>query len=106
VRLTLFLPLLLMPLVAACGGDSPAEDDGRLASGEVLEGTISDAMLPLATTRSQPPLLAPEPAANGSRPVASTANSPEAAEEDGGGEAEAELSAGTEAGAEPAEAAE
>jgi hypothetical protein len=41
-------------LLAACGGG--AEDDERTASGEVLEGTISDSMLPLETVRSQPPL--------------------------------------------------
>jgi hypothetical protein len=41
-------------LLAACGGD--AENDRRTASGQVLEGSISDSMLPLETVRSQPPL--------------------------------------------------
>jgi hypothetical protein len=41
-------------LLAACGGD--AENDQRTASGEVLEGSISDSMLALETVRSQPPL--------------------------------------------------
>jgi len=41
-------------LLAACGGKS--DDDERTASGQVLEGSISDAMLPLETVKSQPPL--------------------------------------------------
>ena len=54
-----FLPLIAFPLLlAACGDDAApvSEDDGREASGEVLEGTISDAMLPLDEVRSQAPL--------------------------------------------------
>jgi hypothetical protein len=58
VRLTLSLLLLPIMLLSACG-DQQA-DEGRSATGEVLEGTISDDMLPLATVRSQPPLLPPE----------------------------------------------
>ena len=42
-------------LLAACG-DKSEDDDERRASGQVLEGTISDSMLPLDTVRSQPPL--------------------------------------------------
>ena len=58
MRLTLLPPLLApLALLAACGDDpEPAGDDARSATGEVIEGTISDAMLPLATVRSQPPL--------------------------------------------------
>lgn len=41
--------------LAACG-DTETEDDGRTAGGQVLEGSISDSMLPLDTVRSQPPL--------------------------------------------------
>ncbi len=53
------VPLLL--LLAACGSDgAPGEDAGE-AAGEVMEGTISDAMLPLDQTRSQAPLAEPEP---------------------------------------------
>ncbi|RIV85054.1 hypothetical protein [Aurantiacibacter zhengii] len=50
-------PLLLA--LSACN-DEPevdTQDDGREASGEVLEGTISDAMLPLDQVRSQAPLM-------------------------------------------------
>src|SRR6187455_3005086 len=56
-RLLLALPAVA--LLAACGGDAPA-NDSRSASGEVLEGTISDAMLPVDTVRSEPPLEDPE----------------------------------------------
>ena len=59
------LCLLLAPaaLLASCGGDQSVEDDARSSSGEVLEGTISDAMLPVDTVQSQPPLLRRAPAA-------------------------------------------
>ena len=49
-------PLLLA--LSACE-DEPevaVEDDGREATGEVLEGTISDEMLPLDQVRSEAPL--------------------------------------------------
>jgi hypothetical protein len=42
-------------LLAACGGGD-AENDQRTARGQVLEGSISDSMLPLETVRSEPPL--------------------------------------------------
>jgi hypothetical protein len=50
---------LLLPLALLAGCHKPAKNDQRSASGEVLQGTISDAMLPLDTLKSQPPLLAP-----------------------------------------------
>jgi hypothetical protein len=50
--------LLPLALLAACG-EEPT-DDGRAASGEVLEGTISDAMLPVDRVQSEPPLEDPE----------------------------------------------
>lgn len=49
--------LCLAPLLAlaACkGGDDTALKDK--AGGEILPGSVSDAMLPLDTVRSQPPL--------------------------------------------------
>ena len=55
--------LLVLPalaLLAACGGDNTSGNDGRAASGEVLEGTISDEMLPVDRVRSEPPLEDPE----------------------------------------------
>jgi len=48
-----------LALLAGCGGE-PSADDGRAASGEVLEGTISDSMLPLDRVRSEAPLEDPE----------------------------------------------
>jgi hypothetical protein len=53
----LLLALAPVALLAACGG--PA-DEGPAASGEVLEGTISDAMLPVDRLQSEPPLEDPE----------------------------------------------
>jgi len=52
----LAMPLLL--LLSACGGGSADEADA--APSEVLEGTISDAMLPVDRTRSEAPLEDPE----------------------------------------------
>ncbi|MEN9932116.1 MAG: hypothetical protein RIS17_689 [Pseudomonadota bacterium] len=51
--------LVAVALVSACK-DNP-ENDRRTASGQVLEGTISDEMLPLDTVQSQPPLMKAEP---------------------------------------------
>lgn len=51
--------LAVLALLAACGGEA-STDDGRAASGEVLEGTITDAMLPVDRVRSEPPLEDPE----------------------------------------------
>ena len=55
------LILASFALLAGCGDDAPATDaEGREASGEVLEGSISDDMLPIEGVRSQPPLADPE----------------------------------------------
>jgi hypothetical protein len=53
----LFLALLPIALLAACNEE--AVDEGQ-ATGEVLEGTVSDAMLPLDRVQSEPPLEDPE----------------------------------------------
>ena len=52
--------LSLALLATACSDDEPAGGDAQAgaASGEVLEGTISDEMLPVDRLRSQPPRLA------------------------------------------------
>ena len=49
-------------LLAACNSNAP-EQAGGTASGKVLPGSITDDMLPYDTATSQPPLMAPEPAA-------------------------------------------
>ena len=54
----LLLALITPILLASCGGD--AADEGAAPTGEVLEGTISDAMLPIDRVQSEPPLADPE----------------------------------------------
>ena len=53
--------IVVFALLAVLGGchKSAPKNDQRSASGEVLQGTISDDMLPLAQLSSQPPLLQP-----------------------------------------------
>ena len=53
------LAALPLALLAACQDDAAPAGDDNGASGEVLEGTINDDMLPLDEVRSQPPLLEP-----------------------------------------------
>jgi len=45
----------LLFALAACSED-PTQKDAPAAGGEVLEASVSDAMIPLDTLRSQPPL--------------------------------------------------
>ena len=67
----LFLVLPALALLAACN-DAPS-DDSRSASGEVLEGTISDAMLPVERVRSEPPLEDPDAFAEAQEKAAAAA---------------------------------
>lgn len=64
------LPLALLAVLTACQAEKQA--DNRSAEGEILPASVSDAMLPLDTVRSQPPL-APkseiEPSGKGSGKV-------------------------------------
>jgi hypothetical protein len=74
--------ILALVLLAACGRDAPVDEDAA-ASGEVLEGTISDAMLPLDRVRSQPPLAEAEadtPGGSQARPQAAQDGAGEAAQ--------------------------
>ncbi len=92
-RLIFALPPLV--LLAACGEEAPA-DDSRSASGEVLEGTISDAMLPVDTVSSQPPLADPE-ARRAAAEEAGEEADPAAAEGETGGEETPDEAPGDEA---------
>lgn len=81
------LPAALLPLalLAGCGEEpaaEPTDNDGRSAEGEVIGGTISDAMLPLDTVRSQAPsaAVAASDAASGESSGATPA--PDAAADD------------------------
>lgn len=58
-RNNIWAALALLALLAGCGGDK-SSSDARIAEGEVLEGSISDAMLPLDRLQSQAPLAEPE----------------------------------------------
>ena len=50
--------------LVACKGEEKAPVAAGTAGGQILEGSTSDAMLPLDTVRSQPPL-APKPGESG-----------------------------------------
>ena len=47
---------LLMLGLAACTGDARKDEGAGKASGEVLPGSVSDAMIPLDQVKSQAPL--------------------------------------------------
>jgi len=49
--------LALLALLAACGDKKDGGPERKTAAGEVLGGSISDAMLPLDTVQSQSPPL-------------------------------------------------
>jgi hypothetical protein len=86
-------PLTLL-LLSACGEKGKDAAQGS-AGGEVLEGSISDAMLPLDTVRSQPPLAQQSGAPGGKASGAGNASGGDSASEsqapapEGGGEAPA-----------------
>lgn len=78
-----YLILAAVPLaLTACKGEQKSA--GNTAGGQILPGSTSDAMLPLDTVRSQPPLApktestgTPDKARSASKPAASEAATPE-----------------------------
>jgi len=92
----LFAAAALVALLAACNGDSPEEGE---ATGEVLEGTISDDMLPLDQVRSEAPVADPTGTRGRSEAAAADAADP-------GSPAETDAEPAEEPAPEPAEAEE
>jgi len=78
-RIGVILPWVLA--LAACGGDPAPSADGGSASGEVLEGSISDAMLPLDTVQSQSPPLEKPPSESASSETPAAGEPAEATEQ-------------------------
>lgn len=78
-----YLILAAVPLaLTACKGEQKSA--GNTAGGQILPGSTSDAMLPLDTVRSQPPLAPkteasgkPEKGKSAGKPAASKAAAPE-----------------------------
>ena len=77
------LAAALAALLAACNGDAPQEGE---VTGEVLEGTISDEMLPLDRVRSEAPLADPTGTGRGSQSNAGADDAEPADEADIGAE--------------------
>lgn len=65
------IPALLALAVAACNGDAKKDEGAGKASGEVLPGSASDAMIPLDQVKSQAPL-APKTEAGDPKKAAAT----------------------------------
>lgn len=86
------LALLPLALLAACGGGDDA--DGGSASGKVLEGTISDDMLPLDTVRAQAPLAGPAADGKGRKTAAGAEGEPDEEGEDAETDVPAETPSG------------
>lgn len=67
-RLPAFPAFIALAAFTALSGCDKPDPTSRSATGEVLEGTVSDAMLPADTLTSEPPLAAPaEVSANGAK---------------------------------------
>jgi len=84
VKLRYLMAIVMAPaLLAGCGGGS--DDDDRTASGQILEGSASDAMIPLERATSQPPLARDRAVADGEAEAEEGAPD-EAATDEGPGE--------------------
>ena len=97
-RLALAVSLLSLTLLAGCGGEQKKDKTAGTAGGEILPGSASDAMLPLDTVRSQPPLA---PKAEGSGKPGDKAS--DGADGDAPQAAPTEPAAAAESAAEPAQ---
>ena len=76
LKLPLLAAALPALLLAGCNSQKAKdENDQRTASGEVLQGTISDAMIPLAQVTSQPPRLKEQPSEEASPDAEATPDS-------------------------------
>jgi hypothetical protein len=75
IRAPRLLCLVVLPLALTACKESRKPAETAIAQGEILPGSASDAMLPLDTTRSQPPL-APRETASGKpgKPAADSEN--------------------------------
>ena len=93
--------LLLLAALAACGGKNDEGPERKTAAGEVLGGSISDAMLPLATVTSQSPPLRESGGKGGEDATDSADKTPETTDEAEARPAPAEPSAAASASATP-----
>jgi len=98
------LPLAAALALAACGEEAEVAGGEGQASGEVLEGSISDAMLPLDQLTSSAPIATPSP----TQGAAAADGDAEADADDGdtAGEDDGDTASAPEGGAAPAAAAE
>ena len=67
MRVVPFAALALLAALSACGDETDEGPERKTAAGEVLGGSISDAMLPLATVQSQSPPLRESPSERGDK---------------------------------------
>jgi hypothetical protein len=95
--------LAALPLTLAACQDEKAPPQRGNAEGEILPASVSDAMLPYDTVRSQPPL-APMPVATGKGSGKTQGNTPD--ETDSPGSAEAAQESPTPVPAPPAGASQ
>lgn len=70
LRLALILSVPLALAACGSGGAEKKQKDQRTAAGEILPGSVSDAMLPYDTVRSQPPLAPKESGKPGAKGAA------------------------------------